>query len=178
MLIAHPANCALPWTEFWNNQTLLEAYTFLLSITMFILQIVFRDKKNDLFFFRSIALWAIPYHPCSSSPPSVANNRATDLGSYNKCECACGSAYVCVQIFVANMCMQIFASCICSRHTCASPQSFYRCVCICVLPATLLNVMGHSPPLQLWGSSALNKWIFSIAFNLPIGWLITWSIDW
>ena len=141
MLIAHPANCVVPWTEFWNNQTLFEAFTFLLIITMLSRQIVFRDKKADLFFFRSIALWAIPYHPCSSSPPSVANNRATDLGSYNNCECACGGAYICVQIFVANMCMQIFASCICMY-----PQSFYRCVCICVLPATLLNVMGHSPP--------------------------------
>merc|ERR1719458_1234130 len=51
--------------------------------------------------FRSIALWAIPYHPCSSSPPSTAaNTRATALGSFNKCECARGGAYICAWKFV------------------------------------------------------------------------------
>jgi len=64
--------------------------------------------------------------------------------------CAC--ANLCKRYMCAFF-LQIFASCICISRTCASPESFYRCVCICMLPATLLNVMGHSP-LQLWGSSA------------------------
>ena len=35
-----------------------------------------------------------------------------------------------------------------------------------------------SPPPDLGPKLSLNKWIFSIAFNLPIGWLITCSTDW
>lgn len=122
-------------------------------------ELCFTTKTNVSSFFRSIALRAIPYHPCSSSPPStVAPNPATALlGSFNNRESALGDACVCVQICARDTCvhffLQIFASCICISRTCASPQSFYRCVCICMLPATLLNVMGHSP-LQLWGSSA------------------------
>ena len=134
---------------------------------------MFTDNKTDLFFFRSIALWAIPYHPCSSSPPSVANNRATDLGSYNKCECACGGAYVCVQIFVANFCIMYMQL----AHMCISTELLQMRLHLYVT-SYLTKCDGSLPPLQLWGSSALNKWIFSIAFNLPIGWLITWSIDW
>lgn len=56
------------------------------------------------------------------------------------------NVHVEVHMYVCKSLLQIFASCICSWHTCASPQSCYRCVCICMLPATLLNVMGHSPP--------------------------------
>lgn len=103
--------------------------------------------------FRSIALWAIPYHPCSSSGPSTAaNTRATALGSFYKCECACVGVHMCMCKFV-HICVckfvQIFASRICSRiHV-----HLHRCVYVCMLPATLLNVMGHSPPLQLWGLS-------------------------
>ena len=122
-------------------------------------ELCFTTKTNVSSFFRSIALRAIPYHPCSSSPhpqwppiqqrPFLAALTIVNL-HLEMHMCAC--ANLCKRYMCAFF-LQIFASCICISRTCASPQSFYRCVCICMLPATLLNVMGHSP-LQLWGSSA------------------------
>ena len=170
MLIAHPPNCVLPWTVFWNNQTLFEAYTFLLSITKLILQIT--DNKTYLFFFRSIALWAIPYHPCSSSPPSVANNRATDLGSYNKCECACGGAYVCVQIFVANFCIMYMQL----AHMCISTELLQMRLHLYVT-SYLTKCDGSLPPPPALGLLCPQQVNLQHSLQLT-NWMIDYLINW
>ena len=73
-------------------------------------ELCFTTKTNVSSFFRSIALRAIPYHPCSSSPPStVAPDPATALlGSFNNRESALGDAYVCVCKFVQKIHVCIF----------------------------------------------------------------------
>ena len=120
------------------------------------------SKTNSLLFFRSIALWAIPYHPCSSSPPSTAaNTRATAaLTNVN----VHVEVHMCVKI-CANICVQISANFCIIRvqilaHFCIVYLQPYMCISTELLQmrlhlyvtSYLTKCDGSLPPLlQIWG---------------------------
>ena len=93
--------------------------------------------------------------------------------------------HMCVCNFVQKIHVCIFSSNFCivylyQPHMCISTELLQMRVHLYVT-SYLTKCDGSLPPPALGffcPNCALNKWIFSIAFNLPIGGLISCSVDW